>query len=130
MKLFKIAIICIAMTAMMAPMAFSGSSSTSSGGDKITITGGSTVTGNPDLNFTPSPTTIMSWATSDISYAVTGVSTKTDAKNGKQYGVVAGESPVYEHAVTVSSGAVDLTDPSSETSLGSGWKDKAGNSAP
>lgn len=127
MKLIKIAVICITMIAMMTPMAFSGSGSTSTGGAKITIANSGS---NPDLNFTPSPTTIMSWNTSATSYAVTGVSAKTDAANGKQYGVVAGSSPVYEQAASVSDGTVSLTDPSSATSLGSDWKDKAGNSAP
>ncbi len=125
MKIFKIAIICVSMLTIFSTMAFASTSATTSGGAVVTIT--DSASAPPDLSFSPSPTTIMAWNTTGTSYAISGMSAKTDVTNGRMYGAVASSSAIYEHAVAT---VGTLTAPSSATSLGTGWADKAGITAP
>lgn len=135
MKIFKIAIICMSMVTIFATMSFAAAANNGTAGGAPCVIADPTNTAPPDLTFTPSPTTLMAWNTTANTYALTAVSAKTNAANGRQYGVLSSMSPIYESGANVATdGTVSLDAPSSSTSLGSAtvgtWMDKAGNTAP
>jgi len=134
MKIFKIAIICLSMMTLFSTMAFADTDANTAGA-KFTIA--DTVGSGDGVIFTPSPTTLVSWDTLANSYAIITVSAKTNAANGKQFGVLSGYSPIYESRANVdANGTVTIDDPAGPADLGTPtvpitgattWQDKAGN---
>ncbi len=96
-----------------------------SAGAKITITGGTTA--GPDLEFTPSPSTLMSASTSPTDFTITAASSKTTDENGIEYGLDSSTSDVYQQ-VQATTGAVTVTD--SATTLPGSFTTKAGVTSP
>lgn len=134
MKFFKIVILCASMLTLITSMAFSETSAQTAAGSPVTLTDSSSTTPAP-FDFTPSPSTSMEIQTSATSYALSAVSTKTNADNGYHYGAVAAASAIFQLKVVAgdvssTTGLVTLQTPASAISLGSTWEDKAGNSAP
>lgn len=133
MKFYKIAMICASLV-MITSSAFSA---TSTQGDAATdpANAGAEVevvdTDGDNFNFTPSPSTSMEIQTSATSYALTACSVKTNEDNGYHYGVVAGESAVFQLKVVAGDidddGLVSLQGPTDESTLPAGFEDKAGN---
>ncbi len=94
----------------------------SSGG---AITFNATNTSGPAVTYTPSPSTIIAASTSDVAYAITSASGKTDTDNGIEYGILSSSEQIYQRTQAT---ANDVTATTSATALpGTSWKDKAGN---
>ena len=133
MKFFKIVILCASMVTLITSMAFSETSTQAAAGSPVILTDASSTSPAP-FDFTPSPSTSMEIQTSATSYALSAVSTKTNAENGYHYGAVAAASAIFQLGVVTgdidANGLVVLQAPASATSLGGSWEDKAGNSAP
>ena len=93
-------------------------------GGTLTITTPTAACPGPDMLYTPSPSTVMAAFTSDVAYAITAVSSKTDTENGMEYGILSSNEGYFQRAQTTTT----VVAPTVATSLpGSNWKDKNGS---
>lgn len=126
MKIFKIAMICVSMMALISTASHAASMATTVGGTPLVIPANATL-GIPALDFTPSPSTIMAVESTPLAFAATAGSTKTTTENGIMYGTLSSRSPMYQ---LVQAADGKLVPPVSAASLGATWKDKSNNTAP
>ena len=118
MKIFKTALICLSMVALISTGAYAAASSQTAAGGAVTFTT------DTDFSFTPSPGTLMHIITTATAYALTATSSKTNTSQGIVYGAVSTQSPIFQTPQT-SDGA--LINPTDASTLSGDFKDKAGN---
>ena len=128
MRKITIAIISLFMVLSFTAMASADQNdTTTTGGATVTINKSSTCPG-PRLTFNPSPSTVMSFSTTATAFTIIAASSKTTKKNtGIEYGLVSGESAVYQRT---QENPGEVTDAPTAGTLPSDFKDKAGNTAP
>ena len=129
MRKITIAIISLFMVLSFTAMASAAESHNSTAGAtvKINSSGGTTCPG-PPLTFNPSPSTVMSVSTTATAFTIIAASSKTTTKDtGIEYGLVSGESAVYQRT---QENPGEVTDAPTAGTLPSDFKDKAGNTAP
>jgi len=127
MRKITIAIISLFMVLSFTAMASAAENHNSTAVAAVTINKSSTCPG-PPLTFNPSPSTVMSFSTTATAFTIIAASSKTTKKNtGIEYGLVSGESAVYQRT---QENPGEVTDAPTAGTLPSGFKDKAGNTAP
>jgi hypothetical protein len=128
MRKITIAIISLFMVLSFTAMASAAESHNSTAGATVTITssGGTTCPG-PNFTFDPSPSTLMSVFTSATNFTIIAASSKTNTTTGIEYGLDSDTSVVYQKTQAT---AGHVTSTTSANALPSGFKDKAGNTAP
>ena len=127
MKKMIIAILSLFMIMSFVTLASAATARTTSGGAAITLADSGA---GPGVTFNPSPSTVMSVATSATNFTIIGASSKTTEDNGIEYGVISGSNAMYQ-MTQANGGAVTATTSTAPGSLPSAdFKDKNGNTAP
>lgn len=122
MRKIKITLIALFMVMSFATLALSENPvTTTTGGEELNI--GSS--GSRILDFTPSPSTVMSVYTEKTVYTIIGASAKTTEDNGIEYGAVYDTNSMYQREQE----ADNICD-AAEALLPSDFKNKAGTSPP
>ena len=129
MKKMIIAILSLFMIMSFVTLASAATvtATSASGGAAITLADSGA---GPGVTFNPSPSTVMSVATSATNFTIIGASSKTTEDNGIEYGVISGSNAMYQ-MTQANGGAVTDTTSTAPGSLPSAdFKDKNGNTAP